>query len=186
MITTFSLLPVIPAYFIRGVDILTIRNSFRLGIIGLIFAGLVIIFVTNYNITSENNNKERTDIGTGYKEIEKKQNESDRGQNVDHFDSEGEEWIDISLDYKEIEKMQSETDQGHKVGRLSPDGTALDFIHISLGLHVLSIEKVEKSDDGNASVILSTSKGIIETYLQQPNRKGPGGIWVVKKYRWIR
>jgi hypothetical protein len=171
----FSSFTVIPDYFIKGMFyIVKIRNSLRLSIIGLIFAGLVIIFVTNYNIISENNNKEM--------EME---NESHQGQNNDHLDSEGEEWIDISLDYKEIEKIQSETKQGHKVARLSPDGTALDFIHISLGLHVLGFEKVEKSDDGNASVILSTSKGIIETYLEQPNRKAPGGIWVVKKYRWI-
>ena len=130
-----------------------IRNSFRLGIIGLIFSCLVIIFLTNYNITSKNNNKE---------------------------------WIDISLDYKEIEKMQSETDQGHKVGRLNPEDVAMDFVDRSLGIGILGIKKFEKSDDGNASVILSTSKGIIETTLEQPNRKDSGGIWVVKKYRWIR
>lgn len=146
----------------------------------------MIIFVTNYNITSKNNNKERTDIGQDYKKIEKKQNESNQAQNVDHFDSKGEEWLYISMDYKEIEKMQSETAQGHQVGRLNPEDVAMDFVDRSLGIGILVIKKVEKSDGGNASIILSTSKGIIETYLEKPNRKDPGGIWVVKKYRWIR
>ena len=91
-------------------------------------------------------------------------------------------WIQVELDMDRLKDIQEQVDNGHMVDWLKPEGGAMNFAYQYLELQSMYIDKVE-NQEGEATVLMSTSKGKLEMKLKQP-LKTEYGIWTVYSYRW--
>jgi len=97
-------------------------------------------------------------------------------------------WIEAHINLDEAKALQSEVDNGHRVGEMDPVQVAYEFLtyklNITEGIKERREIKVERGEKGYR--IASSNGRIVEVILFQPVRTDSTGIWVVKKYRFIK
>ncbi len=105
-------------------------------------------------------------------------------KDIDPLDVPMNKWINVPIDLKKVKLTQIEVDNGHRPGLLDPEQVASDFLYNQLGIKdkMLSIQ-LESKKNGEANCLIVYQNGIkVKLNLVQPLRKGPTGIWAVKRY----
>lgn len=95
-------------------------------------------------------------------------------------------WVEVPVKMEELKALQAQVDEGHRPGLLDPRQVAYEFLESQLKIPGSKVKEMKEISAGKSErqllVTLEDGKKL-ELVLVQPVKKGPTGIWCVKRYR---